>query len=146
MRVRDARRLLVAGVLAGMLVSTAASLGSAATVPSTTTTTLPVVTYNRSCEVTAQTQIALDRCSRDELSQVQGTLSAAIKKEKKWISAKLVNASQKAFAKYEKAECAADAAINSGGSIYPLIVNDCAIQLIVQRIQRVDIDTAYASM
>jgi uncharacterized protein YecT (DUF1311 family) len=119
--------------------------GSAATLPNTTTSTLPAVTSDQSCQVIAQTQIALDRCSSDELRQVQRKLAAAIKQEKKRIPAKLANASQKAFVNYERAECAADAAIYSGGSIYPLIVNDCAIQLTVERIQRVDIDTTSPS-
>jgi uncharacterized protein YecT (DUF1311 family) len=138
--------LLAGTLLAGVVVSLGASVGSATTVPTTTTSTLPVVTYNRSCEVTARTQTALNRCSGDELSQVQRQLVAAIKTEKKRIPARLVNASQKAFVTYEKAECAAEAAINRGGTIYPLIVNDCAIQLTVQRIQHVDTDSRYASM
>jgi uncharacterized protein YecT (DUF1311 family) len=109
-----------------------------------TTTTLPTVTYDRSCESTAQTQIALDECAIRELKQLRGKLHTALAQERKRIRAKLVNAAQKAFLSYERTECLATASINSGGSIYPLIVSECEIDLTVQRIQQVASDTNYS--
>jgi uncharacterized protein YecT (DUF1311 family) len=61
------------------------------------------------------------------------------------LKARLVNAAEKAFGVYRSAECSAAAAVNLGGSIHPLVVSNCEIQLTVQRIQQVDSDTSYAS-
>ena len=140
----------VAGVLAGWVLASAffASSGSAAppTSASTTTTTLPVVTYNRSCEVTAMTQLAMDRCAGSEFDQLQTQLNGALKREKRRVSARLVNQSERTFAAYRDAECKAHAAIATGGTIYPLIATSCAIELTIQRIQQVESDTRYASL
>lgn len=140
MRLLSAARCLTVTLLTGALVF----LGtSAASSTPTTTTTLPSVTYNRSCETTAQSQIELDECAGNELKQLQGKLNTALAAERRKVRAKLVNAAQKAFVAYERTECAAAASIDSGGSIYPLVVGKCEIQLTVQRIQQVETDTNY---
>jgi uncharacterized protein YecT (DUF1311 family) len=136
-------RCLSVALLAGILLFLGAPLAAAAA-PTTTTTTLPVVTYNRSCESTALTQIALDECAVHELKQLRGQLATALATDRRRIRAKLVNASQKVFNSYEHAECLAAASVNEGGTIYPLIVSECEIQLTVQRIQQVETDARYA--
>lgn len=140
MRLLTAARCLTVALLAGVLLTVGASTASAAT---PTTTTEPIVTYNRSCETTALSQIALDQCAINELKQLQGKLSTALAAERRKVRTKLVNAAQRAFVSYQRTECAAASSIDSGGSIYPLIVSECEIQLTVQRIQQVETDTNY---
>jgi uncharacterized protein YecT (DUF1311 family) len=95
-------------------------------------TSVPVVTYSRSCEKTAQTQVALD-----ELKEVQRQLAAVLRREAKGTSHSLIVAAETGFAGYEKAECTLRAYVNRGGSIYPMIFTECETALTVQRIQSV---------
>ena len=131
----SAARCLPVAFLSGIFVTLGAT--SAATA---TTTTLPTVTYNRACEASAQTQLALDKCAGSELRQLDAKLTIALKRERRRVPSKLVNAAQKAFVSYESSECRAAASVNSGGSIYPLVFDQCGIRLTVQRIQQVESD------
>lgn len=109
--------------------------------PSDTTTTTVTVAYDRSCEKTAQSQMAMDLCAASELRQLQGQLASALLKERTNLSPGLVDAAQTTFDQYEVAECKADASPNTGGSIYPLVVGNCEVSLTVQRIEQVRSDS-----
>jgi uncharacterized protein YecT (DUF1311 family) len=130
-------RCLPVAFLSGIVVTLGATSVATAT---STTTTLPTVTYNRACEASAQTQLALDKCAGSELRQLDAKLTIALKRERRRVPSKLVNAAQKAFVSYESSECRAAASVNSGGSIYPLVFDQCGIRLTVQRIQQVESD------
>ena len=117
--------------------------GHAAGSPPATTTTTPL-TYDRSCEKTAETQSAMNGCAGSELSALQKQLQAAVSEERTVLSPALVDAAEAAFERYESSECDAAASPNQGGSIYPLIVATCGIKLTVQRIEEVRADIGYA--
>ncbi len=95
------------------------------------------MTFSRTCEKTAQTQVALDQCAYTELQEVQRQLAPVLLKEEKSASRRLVLAAQASFASYEKAECAARSYVNTGGSIYPMAFTGCETQLTVQRIESI---------
>jgi uncharacterized protein YecT (DUF1311 family) len=121
------RRLAVLSGIALILVGAwAASAGSGIT-------PLPVL-YNRSCERSALTQIALDVCAGRELAQLQRELQNALAAQAKLYGWSLVGAAQAAWASYRDAECRLEASQNAGGSIYPLTYGDCEIALTVTRI------------
>jgi len=124
--------LVIPVLLALIVQNSAAATTRAAATPST-------VTFNRSCEHTAKTQNALNRCAAAELGEVQYQLKAALSA---LLHSKLVRAAQSRFVAYEKSECTAAAAPNRGGSIYPLIYDGCEVRLTVQRIQEVRQDAS----
>ena len=109
---------------------------------SSTTSTLPIVTYNRACARTAMTQIAMDECAGVEIKELNGQLSVALAHQEKGATSNELTAdraAQAAFNAYEKAACAVAAAPNVGGTIYPLILGQCEIRVTVQRIQEIRI-------
>jgi uncharacterized protein YecT (DUF1311 family) len=133
------------------LASTSCTKGSNSRAPETAgsrsdvTTTTVEVTYNRSCEKTAQTQTAMDFCAASELKDLQGQLATALGNEKHSLAAGLVDEAQAAFQRYATAECDAVASQNRGGSIYPLLLGTCEVGLTAQRIQQVRSDTLNAA-
>ena len=114
-------------------------------IPSSTSTGTTAVAYDRSCEKTAQTQVAMDSCVESELTQLQTELSSALSKERNVIAPDLVDAAEAAFVRYETSECDAAASPSIGGSIHPLVEGTCQVALTVQRIQQVTSDTLNAS-
>ncbi len=107
--------------------------------------TLPVVRYDRSCERTAATELALDECAAFELHQVQGQLEAALAAQSRargQAQRHLDAAAQSGFLAYERAECLASAWPEKGGSIYPMVLEDCQLRLSVQRLQELRVDGA----
>lgn len=129
------------GTPRGTTATSSAEIGSG-TQPGTTTTT--PVTYDRSCEKSAQTQSAVNGCAGSELSALQKQLQAALLDERAVLSPALVDAAQRSFEQYESSECDAAASPNQGGSIYPLIAAICEIRLTIERIQEVRADISYA--
>jgi uncharacterized protein YecT (DUF1311 family) len=106
---------------------------------------MPVVRYDRSCERTAATQLALDECAASELHQVQRQLGAALVAQTRAAGLSqrhLDAAAQSGFLAYEKAECLASASPDKGGSIYPMVLADCELRLSVQRLQELRVDAA----
>jgi uncharacterized protein YecT (DUF1311 family) len=79
------------------------------------------------------------------LSNAQGRLSKALRLERKKFPKKFVDASEAAWIAYRNAECGLQAAIYSGGSIYPLIVLTCEEHLTDSRTAQVQSDIANAS-
>ena len=100
-----------------------------------TSTTESPVTYNNGCEHTANTQAALNECANSEVRQLQNQLSSALHSEQKVFGTKMVRAAQSQWTKFVKAECTMEANPNRGGSIYPLIYEDCVRDLTVTRIE-----------
>jgi uncharacterized protein YecT (DUF1311 family) len=130
--------VLAAGTVC-IVAASAASAASAA-MSAVTTPTLPAVTYNHSCDRTAQTQTAMNQCAAKEVRELRHQLAAALSRQEKGgspSSVRLIQSAQSSFVAYEKAECAAVAAPNLGGSIYPLIFGSCEVRLTVQRIEEV---------
>jgi uncharacterized protein YecT (DUF1311 family) len=99
------------------------------------TPTTVVVTYNRSCEKTAQSQIAMDQCAQTELDQVQSQLRSLLEKESARFGSKAVNQVQNRWETFRASECTLEASIYRGGTVHPLIVGECEVQLTVERVQ-----------
>jgi uncharacterized protein YecT (DUF1311 family) len=95
------------------------------------------VTFNTSCERTAQDQVQLDDCAATELHALQGQLRSALNLQRRSSDPMLVDTAETAFKSYEKAECTEASALNVGGTIYPLIYSYCEINLTIQRIEQV---------
>jgi uncharacterized protein YecT (DUF1311 family) len=126
--------LLLASFLAvpSLLLIDAAAAG-ASSAPTTTTTT--AVQYNRSCEKTATTQIALDKCAQSELRQVQGRLTTQVNELSRRLGTKAVRQVQSRWLTFRASECALEASPYKGGTIQPLIVGECELGLTVERLQ-----------
>jgi uncharacterized protein YecT (DUF1311 family) len=122
----------------GWALAGSAPLAGGAAIGLSAPTTVPVVTYDRSCEKKAETQVALDFCAATELKEVKAILAPLLVKEAKMDTHALVTAAQAAFVRYETNECTAEAQINTGGTIYGMVITDCEVALTVQRIQAVE--------
>ncbi len=137
---------LAVGALALLPLPTAAAdLGARGSSTASPAPTMPVVRYDRSCERTAATQLALDECAASELHQVQRQLGAALVAQTRAAGLSqrhLDAAAQSGFLAYEKAECLASASPDKGGSIYPMVLADCELRLSVQRLQELRVDAA----
>ena len=106
--------------------------------PSVTATTAPAVSYDRSCEKTALSQVAMDGCAAGEASELQNQLAQALQKDASIFgSAATVEAVQAAWIQYRDHECALEESTYSGGTIAPFIYGQCVVALTVQRIQEV---------
>jgi uncharacterized protein YecT (DUF1311 family) len=133
-------RLCLVPIVVALLVAVTSAAGEHPSALSQAAPALPPVTYNQSCERTAQTQIAMDECAGTELLEVQRQLNAALAAAERGAGAsfvRLVNSAEQTFEAYEKAECKVAAAPNIGGTIYPLIFGNCEVRLTVQRLQEV---------
>jgi uncharacterized protein YecT (DUF1311 family) len=104
---------------------------------STSSTTTPVISYNRSCEKKALTQVALDECAARELAELQQQLTPALRKEGAAYGSASVSEAQSEWVTFRHSECSLEANAYQGGSIQPLIYGECAIALTVQRLQEV---------
>ena len=138
-----ARRLCLIPILLGSVVAVGSTPQEHASTSPQPAPALPPVTYDQSCERSAQTQIALDECVGTELSGVQHQLNAALIAAERGADTsflRLINSAERTFETYEKAECTVAAAPNIGGTIYPLIFDNCELRLTVQRLQEVKED------
>jgi len=103
------------------------------------TPTKAAETYNRSCEKTAQSQLAMDECAQSELDQVQSQLRSLLEKEFVRFGSNAVNQVQSQWKTFRDSECALEASPSKGGTIYPLIVGECEVQLTVERVQELKV-------
>jgi len=94
------------------------------------------VTYNNSCERTAQTQTALNECAGNEVQQLQRQLSSVLATAEKIFGTKMVQAAQLQWTKFVKAQCTMEANPYQG-SIHPLIYLNCVRNLTATRIGEV---------
>ena len=118
--------------------STGMSSSSTASVVHSSSYTAPaqsVITYDRSCDKTAVSQIAMDDCVTRRLHQVECQLTQALSQEKKSVASGLVISAESLFETFEVGECKAEARPNFGGTNYPVAFGSCELQLTVQRIQ-----------
>ncbi len=95
------------------------------------------MTYNGGCEHTAATQVAMNACANSEVRQLESQLSPALHSEEKIFGTKMVRAAQSQWTRFVKAECTMEANPNRGGSIYPLIYEDCVRDLTLTRIEEI---------
>jgi uncharacterized protein YecT (DUF1311 family) len=79
-------------------------------------------TYNRSCEQTALTQVAMGECAQSELKQVQGQLTTLLKEESARFGSKAVNKLQSQWRRFRDSECSLEALPNKGGTVVGLIM------------------------
>lgn len=103
----------------------------------------PLVTYNKSCEKSAVSQVEIDQCANSELAQVTEDLDVAITKASNLYGSANLNLTQVAWNKYMEAECALVARINTGeggGTVQPFMYVSCQTELTVKRVQELDSD------
>ena len=79
----------------------------------------------------------MDECAQSELRQVQSQLTTLLNKEATMFGRKAVNKVESQWRQFRNSECALEAAPNKGGTIVPLVIGECEVQLTVQRIQAV---------
>lgn len=87
----------------------------------------------------------MNQCAIIWLAHAQARLSKALRLERKKLPKKFVDASEAAWISYRNAECALEAEIYHGGSIYPLIVFTCEERLTDARTAQIQSDIANAS-
>ncbi len=126
------------GVVFSLVLTACASVSPEAGTARASTTSVTgqssTVTYNDTCERTANSQSALNECVDHELSELNTQLSDALLTEAGRFGQHSVAAAQSQWVKYRDAECALEASPNRGGSIYPLIYGICERSLIIARI------------
>jgi uncharacterized protein YecT (DUF1311 family) len=83
------------------------------------------------------TQEAINKCASSALRSAQNELAALLLSEAKFYGRVSVNSAQDAWASYEAAECALQAKINTGGSIYASVYMGCEQSLTMTRIAEV---------
>jgi uncharacterized protein YecT (DUF1311 family) len=93
------------------------------------------VTYDRSCEKTATTQMALDACAGTELAELAPQLAAALAAARAHYPPKPIGAAETQWLRFRTAECTAEGALYAGGSIQPMIETDCEVGLTAARIE-----------
>jgi uncharacterized protein YecT (DUF1311 family) len=77
----------------------------------------------------------MNECANSEVRQLQHQLSSALQSEQKVFGKKMVRAAQSQWTKFVKADCTMEANPNRGGSIYPLLYENCVRDLTVTRIE-----------
>jgi uncharacterized protein YecT (DUF1311 family) len=122
----------VALTLVGLFFLSIVSSGASGAIP--TSTTAPG-SYDSSCEKTAQSQIQLDQCAQSELKQVQTQLTTLLTEDSAQFGKRTVNKVQGRWRQFRDAECDLEAKPYRHGTIVPLIIGECEIQLTVQRTQ-----------
>gem|GEM_PF-1952896 len=135
-----ARHFFFVPIVLALLVAVGSTVREHPSTSSQPAPTLPPVTYDQSCDRTAQSQTAMDECAGMELLEVQRQLNAALAADERGAGTsfvRLVNSAQRTFDTYEKAECTVAAEPNIGGTIYPLIFGSCEVRVTVQRLQEV---------
>jgi uncharacterized protein YecT (DUF1311 family) len=127
------RRLIVALVGAASLTAfvPAGSASAAASKAKTPANPYPA------CVKSATSESDMEHCYGAELQQLQGQLSAALKRSYSILGTKAVKATQAQWVKYQRSECNLEASVNNGGSIVPLDVISCELQLTAGRIDQV---------
>ena len=122
---RSALPLPTAAVIFALLLAGCGSAGTASAVhgSSSNRPAQSVLAYNRSCDKTAVSQIAMDDCVTGQFHQVERQLSKALTQEKDSVAQGLVNAAESSFQTFEAAECRAEASPNLGGTIYPSLAS-----------------------
>jgi uncharacterized protein YecT (DUF1311 family) len=103
-----------------------------------TSTTTPVIFYDRSWQKeTFMSQVAMDQCAGKEVAELEGQLSRALNKDAAVYGATAVHAVQSSWIKFRDFECSLEGSDFKGGTIQPLIYEECEIRPTVQRLQQV---------
>ncbi len=83
-------------------------------------------------------------CAATEVEELERLLSASVAKADRYLPRTLVERSQATFLRYMDAECLVAASVHFPGSEYPLLVSDCEIGLLSNRVEQVRYDMADA--
>jgi uncharacterized protein YecT (DUF1311 family) len=99
--------------------------------------TVPPPTYNKKCENTAMTQIALDRCVASQVAQLDDELAHALAVEAGYLGHSGVANTQSKWLGFMKSECSLETRPYTGGSIQPLVYGECERGLLYNRIAEI---------
>jgi uncharacterized protein YecT (DUF1311 family) len=99
--------------------------------------TFPPPSYNKKCDATAKTQIALDRCVASQVAQLDSELAHALAVEAAYLGHSGVANTQSKWLGFMKSECSLEARPYTGGSIQPLIYGQCERGLVYNRIAEI---------
>jgi uncharacterized protein YecT (DUF1311 family) len=105
------------------------SAGSTNSVGST-----PGVTFDRSCETSAGSQIAMDECAQSEFAEVQSQLAPILRYDDSRLGAKTFSSDQRQWIALRSSFCALEANLYRGGTIRPLIFQNCEVMFTANRI------------
>jgi uncharacterized protein YecT (DUF1311 family) len=136
---RVAWAILATGVLAVVLAGAGGAVGSLRPA----STRAQISTYGGSCN-RPRSDTALKLCVAADLKHDDRVMAEAVEQAKKRFRGALVVEAQADFESYADAECRVAASLNVGGSDYPLEVNRCEIQLVLERVAQLETDTGYA--
>ena len=153
-RVLSRHRLAVGTVILVVLMAFSTSAALAASAPSTShgehlsalivlanaakpSSTVPPPSYDKKCESTAKTQIALDRCVASQIAQLDDELAHALAVEATYLGHSGVANTQSKWLGFMKSECSLEARPYTGGSIQPLIYGQCERGLVYNRIAEI---------
>ena len=101
-------------------------------------TSLAAATTATSKCSTALPQAQLTQCVAAQVTSENRILSGDVKKEEAYYKRALVVASEKAWSTYRAQECKLEASIYKGGTVYPLINENCELALTRSRVAQIE--------
>lgn len=139
------RRLAVgAAVLAVLVVCTASVVaastpakshgGLTVTKATNPSSTVPQPTYDKKCQSTAKSELAMDRCVAAQVAQLDRELTHALSVEASYLGHSGVTTTQSKWLAFRKSECTLEAQPYAGGSIRPLVYGECERGLLFNRV------------
>lgn len=145
------RHLAIGAAALAVLVGCAAGPALAASAPATSpgehrvfatdasspSSSIPPPTYNKRCESTAKSQVAMDRCAASQVAQLDRELTHALSVEATALGRSGVTTTQAKWLAFMTSECTLEARPYSGGTIQPLIYGECERGLLFDRIAEI---------
>jgi uncharacterized protein YecT (DUF1311 family) len=101
---------------------------------------IPPPSYNKRCEASAATELAMDSCVKAEVRELESEVTHALAVEVGLFSATLVVADQHAWTGYEVAECRLKEHPYPPSNMQQLVYAQCERGLLVQRINQIRSD------